>query len=114
MARMDDCIFCKIASGAVPAEKTYEDDEFVAFLDINPVAPGHTLLIPKAHYRWFYDLPDPLYTALFATAKKLVPRIKEIHASDYVRLGVVGTDVPHVHVHLIPKKLQDTDLPQTP
>lgn len=106
---MDTCIFCKIAKGEVTAEKVYEDEQFVAFLDIHPVAQGHTLLVPKEHHRWFYELPETLYDALFRTAKKLVPSLKEQYTADYVKLGIVGADVPHVHVHLIPKRLSDKD-----
>lgn len=102
---MNDCIFCKIASGEIPAEKIYEDERHVAFLDIKPVAPGHTLLIPKKHYRWFYDLPDDEYTELFLKAKELVPMLKERYRGEYVKLGAVGTDVPHVHLHLIPRNI---------
>lgn len=102
---MDDCIFCKIASGDIPAEKSYEDDAFVAFLDIEPVSEGHTLLIPKKHYRWFYDMPDDEYSELFMKAKNLIPSLKDKYSTDYVKLGIVGTDVPHVHIHLIPKNI---------
>lgn len=104
---MNDCIFCKIVAGEIPAEKTYEDDRFLAFLDINPVAPNHTLLIPKEHHQWFYEIPETLYIALFQTVKKLAQEMKEKYAVDYVRLGIVGTDVPHVHVHLIPLKIAE-------
>ena len=106
---MDDCIFCKIASGEIPTEKTYEDVQFVAFLDIKPVTPGHTLLIPRAHYEWFYELPDSLYDDLFRTTKKLALQLKEKTGSDYVKLGIVGTDVRHSHIHLIPRKFSDKD-----
>lgn len=106
---MKDCIFCKIVSGEIPTEKTYQDERFIAFLDIHPVAPGHTLIIPKAHHQWFYELPDDLYAELFATVKKLSPVLKEKNSADYVKLGIVGTDVPHVHVHLIPRKFKDKD-----
>lgn len=104
---MDDCVFCKIAAGDIPAHKVYEDEHFVAFLDINPVAPNHTLLIPKEHHRWFYDLPETLYIDLFQVVKKLSHTLKEKHGADYVRLGIVGTDVPHTHIHLLPLKLAE-------
>lgn len=104
---MENCIFCNIAAGKIPADKVYEDDTVVAFLDINPKAPGHTLLIPKAHYQWFQDLPDDLYTSLFHAAKQIAQDIKIKNNADYVRLGIVGTDVPHAHIHLVPQKLSD-------
>jgi len=104
---MENCIFCKIAAGEIPAQKTYEDEHVIAFLDIHPKAPGHTLLIPKEHHRWFYDMPDDLSAALFSAAKKVALQLKEEHQASFVRLGIVGTDVPHVHVHLIPQTLSD-------
>lgn len=102
---MENCIFCKIVKGEIPAEKIYEDDKVIGFLDIHPKAPGHTLLIPKEHYRWFIDLPDTLYSDLFISAKKLGQKLKVDYEADYIRLGIVGTDVEHVHVHLIPLKI---------
>jgi histidine triad (HIT) family protein len=105
---MSDCIFCKIVSGEIPAQKTYEDDSVIAFLDIHPKAPGHTLVVPKAHYQWFQDLPEELYTKVFLAAKKIANDIKITNNADYVRLGIVGTDVPHVHLHLVPQKITDT------
>jgi histidine triad (HIT) family protein len=102
---MENCIFCKIARGDIPSKKTYEDEKVLAFLDINPKATGHTLLIPKKHYRWFQDLPEDIADDLFRIARKVARDIKEEFDADYIRLGIVGTDVPHVHVHLIPQKL---------
>ncbi len=104
---MENCIFCKIAAGDIPANKVYEDDKIVAFLDINPKAPGHTLLIPKTHHQWFQDLPDDIYDALFRAAKKVAQDLKVQNNADYVRLGIVGTDVPHAHIHMVPQKLSD-------
>jgi histidine triad (HIT) family protein len=100
---MENCIFCKIVSGEIPADKTYEDENVIAFLDIHPKAPGHTLLIPKEHHRWFYELPDQVADDLFRSAKKVALQLKDKYQADFVRLGIVGTDVPHVHVHLIPQ-----------
>ena len=108
---MENCIFCKIAAGKIPAQKTFEDDSFVAFLDIHPRAAGHTLLIPKQHYPWVFDMPEDLYGKLFQTAKILVPVLKETYKADYVQLGIVGKDVPHAHVHLIPRTLSDESTP---
>ncbi len=101
----EDCIFCKIIAGEIPTKKTFEDEQFIAFLDIHPHSPGHTLLIPKEHYQWFYDLPDELSDHLFRRSKILAKKIKEEYGSDYVRLSIAGDQVPHVHVHLIPSKL---------
>ncbi len=97
-----DCIFCKIVSGEIPASKTYEDGKVIAFADIHPKAPGHTLLIPRDHYQWFYELPDDLSDHLFRVAKKLARELKEKHDAKLVKLSIVGDEVPHTHVHLIP------------
>jgi histidine triad (HIT) family protein len=102
---MENCIFCKIAAGQIPADKVYEDEKVVAFLDIHPKAPGHTLVIPKEHYPWFQDVPDQVGDDLFRVARKIARDLKVSQAADYVRLGIVGTDVPHTHVHLVPQKL---------
>jgi histidine triad (HIT) family protein len=105
---MENCIFCKIAKGEIPSKKVYEDDRVYAFFDIHPKAPGHTLLVPKEHYQWFQDLPEDISDDLFRAAKKIATDLKEEWSADYVRLGIVGTDIPHVHVHLVPQKLGDT------
>lgn len=104
---MDNCIFCKIIKGEIPAYKTYEDGLCMGFLDIHPVSPGHMLLIPKSHYEWFQDSPDDVISHIFLTAKNLIPKIKENLGADYVQLSVVGKDVPHFHLHLIPRKFDD-------
>ncbi len=102
---MENCIFCKITRGEIPANKVYEDENTIAFLDIHPKAPGHTLLIPKEHYRWFLDMPDNLYQKVFESVKKVSLKLKEEYTADYIRLGIVGTDVDHVHIHLLPLHL---------
>jgi histidine triad (HIT) family protein len=105
---MEDCIFCKIAKGEVPSQKAhYEDDSVVSFLDINQGEPGHTLVIPAEHHRWFYEVPDELSEKLFRVAKHIAEELKREYRADYVRLSIVGVDVPHVHIHLIPKKFSE-------
>lgn len=107
---MDNCVFCKVARNEIPSTKTYEDDDFIAFLDIHPKAPKHTLLIPKAHYTWFLDVPDDLSDNMFRTARGVAARLKEETDADFIHLAIVGKDVPHTHIHLLPKKLEE---PQT-
>ena len=104
---MENCIFCKIVRGEIPAEKTYEDETAIAFLDIHPKVPGHTLLVPKAHYEWFQDLPDEISNPLFNASKKIAAELKEKMQADYVHLSIVGRDVPHVHIHLMPRKMSE-------
>jgi histidine triad (HIT) family protein len=103
---MNECIFCKIAKGEIPSEKVHhEDNSIISFLDMNQSVPGHTLVIPIEHYHWFDELPDELGDKLFRVAKKIAKELKGKYNADYVRLNIVGTDIPHVHIHLIPQKL---------
>ena len=102
---MPDCVFCKIVAGSIPVQKVYEDDKVVAFPDAHPKAPGHTLVIPKEHYRWFYQMPDDLYDQVFRISKKITKDLAAEHKTEYVRLNIMGDEVAHVHVHLIPQSL---------
>ncbi len=102
-----DCVFCKIVKGEISAEKIYEDDYVLAFLDINPVNHGHLLEIPKEHYQWMYDVPDDLLSKIFIESKKLMKAIKDVFNADYIAESVIGIDVPHFHVHLIPRYFDD-------
>lgn len=102
MGCMEDSIFTKIIKGEIPSHKLYEDDETYAFLDIHPVATGHTLVIPKKQVEFLWDLDEETYQAVMRTAKKMALRIREVLEMSYVGVQVVGTDVPHAHVHLIP------------
>lgn len=104
---MPDCIFCKIVKKEIPCAKAYEDEEFLAFLDIQPVADGHMLIIPKKHVVWMQDAPDEMISQIFILTKKLMLAIKNGIGCDYVQVSVVGKDVPHFHVHLIPRYLND-------
>ena len=95
-------IFSKIVSGEIPAYKILEDDLFLAFLDINPVAIGHTLIIPKKEIDYIFDLDDHTFSLMNIFAKKVAIALKK--SFDCIRVGilVVGTEVPHAHMHLIP------------
>lgn len=104
---MEDCIFCKIITGEISAEKIYEDDKVLAFLDINPVTLGHVLIIPKEHYPMMPDVPDELLGHCFIKAKELMIKIKKAMESDYISVSVSGIDIPHFHIHLIPRKMGD-------
>ena len=99
---MEDSIFTKIVNGEIPCHKVYEDDLTLAFLDIHPVHAGHTLIIPKQQIEWVWDLPDDLYQAVMATTKKVANRLLEVLETPYVSERIVGIDVPHAHVQLIP------------
>lgn len=98
---MKDCIFCKIAINEIPSDKVYEDKDFLAFLDIKPVNPGHILVITKKHFRWIWDVDN--FGKYFETIKKIEKGIERAMKIDCVRLAVEGNEVHHSHVHLIPK-----------
>jgi histidine triad (HIT) family protein len=104
---MNDTIFGKIIRKEIPAMIIYEDEQFLSFMDINPSAKGHILIIPKQQYTWMQDAPDALIADLFIKAKELMLVLKKSLACDYVQLMVVGNEVPHFHVHLIPRMLGD-------
>jgi histidine triad (HIT) family protein len=95
-------IFSKIVSGEIPSYKVAETDEFLAFLDVNPVAKGHTLVIPKQEVDYIFDLNDTLYTGLMLFAKKIAPAIERVIPCKRIGVSVIGLEVPHTHVHLIP------------
>jgi len=96
-----DCIYCKIINGEAPCYKVYEDDNFIAFLDINPLNPGHTLLVPKKHTQWVDDY-EP-YCEYWKIARQLAKKIKVALDPILVSYIVYGLGVPHAHIHLIPK-----------
>jgi len=103
----DSCVFCKIAEKQIPASIVFEDNISIAFLDINPVSDGHILLIPKSHYTQLSETPDDLVGELFKRIKYIMSKLKEAMNADFVAMTVVGTDVPHLHIHLIPRKEND-------
>ena len=94
-------VFTKIINGEIPCYKIYEDDKTFAFLDINPESKGHTLVVPKLEVDKIYDLPDEDYQALMQTVKKLSRNMEE-KLGQRTLWKVIGTDVPHAHVHLLP------------
>jgi len=100
---MDNCIFCKIVKGELPSTKIYEDEKFLAFLTIEPETEGHTLLIPKEHYVWMQDTPDELLGEAFVVAKKLMQKLIDEKKCEFVKIKVIGKDVPHFHIHLVPE-----------
>lgn len=95
-------IFSKIVSGEIPSYKVAEDDRFYAFLDINPLAKGHTLVIPKREVDYFFDLSDEEIAAMQVFAKRVALAIKKSFACVKVGQAVLGLEVPHAHIHLVP------------
>ncbi|MDP2598798.1 MAG: HIT family protein [Candidatus Liptonbacteria bacterium] len=109
---MTDCLFCKIAAKQIPAQVVYEDEKTIAFFDIRPSAPGHTMVIPKYHAQILLELPDaeiePLFSAVQKVADMLVKKLK----ADGITVGInqgraSGQEVDHLHVHLMPRWLGD-------
>ena len=99
---MQPSIFTKIINGEIPAYKIYEDDKTIVILDIHPVKPGHLLVIPKVQIDHFENLPDDYYQAVWATVKIMARHLKQVLGHQWINVSIVGTDVPHTHVHLIP------------
>ena len=96
-----DCIFCKIVAGEIPSYKIYEDEEYLAFLDISQITDGHTLVIPKVHVRWVWDVED--VAGYFGVVKKVANRLQEVSGEEMVMSAVWGEMIPHAHVHLVPR-----------
>ena len=95
-------IFSRIVAGEIPSHKVAEDDEFFAFLDINPVALGHTLVIPKKEVDYIFDIDDPMLGRMVAFAKREARAQETAIECKRVGLAVMGLEVPHAHIHLIP------------
>lgn len=95
-------IFTKIVNGEIPSYKIYEDEKFFAFLDINPMAKGHTLLIPKAEVDYIFDIDDDTLSEMTKVAKKIANAIQKAISCRRVGMMVIGLEVPHAHIHLIP------------
>ncbi len=95
-------IFTKIINGEIPSHKIAEDDNFYAFLDISPVAVGHTLVIPKKEIDYIFDIDDDTYAGLMLFAKRVAKAIDKTISCERVGITVLGLEVPHAHVHLVP------------
>ncbi|MDY0342410.1 MAG: HIT domain-containing protein [Lentimicrobium sp.] len=95
-------LFSKIVKGEIPAYKVAEDECFLAFLDINPLAKGHALVIPKRETDYIFDIEDQKYMELWKFAKKVALGIKAVVPCEKVGVAVIGLEVPHAHIHLVP------------
>ncbi len=95
-------IFSKIIKGEIPSYKIAEDENYLAFLDINPLAKGHTLVVPKKEIDYIFDIDDNLYKGLFLFVKNIAKAIDKVIECERVGVAVVGLEVPHAHIHLIP------------
>ncbi len=97
-----DCVFCKISRGEIPSAKIYEDQDVFAFLDINPINPGHSLIIPKKHVDNIFDSEPALYSKLFSSARSLSEPIRNATGAKRIGMVVEGFLVHHAHIHLVP------------
>ncbi len=109
---MNECIFCKIIKGDIPSDKVYEDDKFLAFLDITPMNLGHTLLIPKEHHKDLFEIPDTTLCEIGPAIKKIAEAVKEGTKAHGINIGmnngpVAGQVVFHAHIHIIPRFSDD-------
>lgn len=102
MSAAGDCLFCALVAGRIPARRVYEDAAHVAFFPLKHIEPGHTLLVPKCHADYVFDMADADYQALWTAAKRIAPAIRTVTGAARVGIAVEGFSVPHVHVHLVP------------
>lgn len=102
---MENCIFCKIVAGEIPSYKVYEDVDFIAFLDIRPLTKGNTLVIPKKHFRWTYDVPN--FGKYFEVAKKVGLAAQKAFNAKWISFLTLGWEVPHAHIRVIPRYEKD-------
>ena len=109
---MDECLFCKIADGSIPSQKVYEDEKVVAFLDINPATPGHTLVAPKKHFSSIFDADEETLAAMISAAKKIAERLRDKLDAEGVNViqnngQIAGQIVNHIHIHVVPRYKDD-------
>lgn len=97
-----NCIFCKIVRKEIPTDTVWEDDNFIAFMDLMPINPGHVLVVPKVHTDYIFDMDNQSYLELFLASKNLAPHIQKVTNAKRVGIAVEGFGVPHCHVHLVP------------
>ena len=99
---MQDSIFTRIIKGEINSYKVLEEDKFIAFLDVNPIKEGHTLVVPKMQVDYIYDLPEDIFKELFVFSKKVSKILKKTFDCKRIGLSVIGLEVPHAHIHLVP------------
>jgi len=110
---MQESIFTKIVKGEIPCFKIAETNDFLAFLDVMPLRKGHTLVIPKKQVDYLYDLEDDVLSALFIFSKKVAKKIESKISCKRIGVSVIGLEVPHAHIHLIPiDSVADIDFSQ--
>lgn len=106
---MDNCIFCQIIAGKISCYKVYEDKNYLGFLDIYPRVRGHTLVIPKKHFQWVYDVPE--FDKYWLTVLKITNALKKALNPHFITYITHGLDIPHAHVHILPRKDESEIVP---
>lgn len=101
----ETCIFCKIIAKEIPSFPVYEDEQFLVFMDINPVAPGHVLVIPKKHERWVWDVAN--FEDYYGVARKIALALRSSYGTDMIRTQVYGDEVHHAHIWVWPQIEKD-------
>ncbi len=99
---MEKCIFCKIVAGQIPSYKVYEDENFLAFIDITPHSPGHVQVIPKQHFRWVWDVPN--VGEYFEVVRKIAKAEQKAFNTEWILSKIVGEEIPHAHIWVYPNK----------
>jgi len=102
-------IFTRIINGEIPCYKVAEDDRFIAFLDVRPLRPGHTLVVPKKEVDYIFDLDEDTFAGMMVFARKIALAMKEVIECRRIGVAVLGLEVPHAHIHLIPL-IRETDM----
>jgi histidine triad (HIT) family protein len=102
---MEECVFCKIIKKELPSYSVFEDENYIAFFDIRPLNPGHTLVLPKGHFRWIWDVPET--GKYFEIVTKIAKTLQKTMKTEWIAADVAGMAVPHAHVHLVPRFPQD-------
>lgn len=113
ITNMYQCIFCKIVKGELPCYKVYETKEIITFLDINPYTKGHTLVVPKKHSNWLWDMDTDDYLLLEKATYRLAKALRKVFNTDWIEKVVAGIGVQHTHIHLLPR-LKDDGLGEIP
>lgn len=108
----NNCIFCQIANKKAFCYLIFEDQDFLAFLDINPRVESHTLVIPKKHYRWVYDVPN--FQEYWRVVLKITQAMKKVFSPYFITYVTHGLEVPHAHIHILPRQKDETAFVPSP
>lgn len=109
---MNNCIFCQIINGESSCYKVYENEMFLGFLDIYPRTKGHTLVVPKKHYQWVYEVPN--FEEYWLVVLKITKAMKKVLKPYFITYLTHGLQIPHAHIHILPRTVNDTDFIPSP